>query len=122
MKLAELGYSEIGSKKLHFEKNYIEIYEPDFWDFWEETDFETFYAQKYSQKVCSRSILKRPIRFWDLFYMKKAPFYTFDIFLGYNTFGCIYILLTLKNKKKSGVAVSVHTAIGSNVKRLWVCL
>ncbi len=24
-------------------------------------------------------------------------------------------------EKKSGVAVSMHTAIGSNVKRLWVC-
>ncbi len=33
--------------------------------------------------------------------MKKAPFYTFDIFFGYNAFGCIHILLTLKDKSKN---------------------
>ncbi len=32
-KMAELGYFEIGCKKLHFEKNDFEIYHPDFWDF-----------------------------------------------------------------------------------------
>ncbi len=37
--------------------------------------------------------------------MKKAPPYTFDIFLWYNAFRCIYILLTLKNKNKK---ISVH--------------
>ncbi len=48
--MAELGYFEIGSKKLYFEKNDFAIYEPDFWEFWEKINFETFYAQKYSQK------------------------------------------------------------------------
>ncbi len=43
--MAELGYFEIGCKKLHFEKNNFEIYEPDFWDFWGKINFETFYAQ-----------------------------------------------------------------------------
>ncbi len=76
--MADLGYFEIGCKKLHFEKNDFEIYEPDFW---EKIDFETFYRQNYFQKVCSRSILNRPIRFCGLFYMKKSPFYFFDIFL-----------------------------------------
>ncbi len=32
-KMAELWYFKIGCKKLHFEKNDFEIYEPDFWDF-----------------------------------------------------------------------------------------
>ncbi len=63
--MPELGYFEIGSKKLYFEKN----------------DFETFYVQNYSQKMCFRSILNRLIHFWGLFYIKKAPSYTFDIFL-----------------------------------------
>ncbi len=31
--MAELGYFEIDCKKLHFEKNDFEIYEPDFRDF-----------------------------------------------------------------------------------------
>ncbi len=48
---------------MHFEKKDFEIYEPDFGDFWEKINFETFYAQNYSRKVCSRSILNRPIRF-----------------------------------------------------------
>ncbi len=30
-KMAELGYFEIGCKKLHFEKNNFEVNEPDFW-------------------------------------------------------------------------------------------
>ncbi len=29
-KMAELGYFEVGCKKLHFEKNNFEIYEPAF--------------------------------------------------------------------------------------------
>ncbi len=37
-KMAELGYFEIGCKKLHFQKNDFEIYEPDFW---EKINFET---------------------------------------------------------------------------------
>ncbi len=77
--MPELGYFEIDcKKKLHFEKNDFEIYQPDFR---EKINFETFFAQNYSQKVCSRSILNRSIRFRGLFYMKKAPSYTFDIFL-----------------------------------------
>ncbi len=59
-KIAELGYFEIGCKKLTFEKNNFEVYEPDFL---EKINFETFYAQYYSQKECFRSISKRPIRF-----------------------------------------------------------
>ncbi len=60
-KMAEIRYFEFGCKKLHFEKNDFEIYEPDFW---EKINFETFYAQNYSiQKVCSASILNRPIHF-----------------------------------------------------------
>ncbi len=47
-KLVELGYFEVGCKKLHLEKNDFEIYEPDFWDFREKINFETFYAQNYS--------------------------------------------------------------------------
>ncbi len=39
--MAEFGYFEIGCKKMHFEKNDFEIYEPDFW---EKINFETFYA------------------------------------------------------------------------------
>ncbi len=61
--MTELGYFEIRCKKLHFEKNDFEIYEPDFWDFWEKINFETFYAQNYFQKVCSRSILNHQICF-----------------------------------------------------------
>ncbi len=80
--MAVLGYFEIGSKKLNYEKNGFEIYEPDFWYFWGKINFKTFYAQNYSQKVCSRSILNRTIGFWGLFYTKKAPSYTFDIFLS----------------------------------------
>ncbi len=37
--MAELGYFEIGCKKLQSEKNDFEIYEPDFWD---KINFETF--------------------------------------------------------------------------------
>ncbi len=82
--MAELRYFEIGcKKKLQFEKNDFEIHEPDFW---EKINFETFYAQFWNilciaQKVCSMSILNHPIRFWGLFYVKKPPSYTFDIFL-----------------------------------------
>ncbi len=50
--------------------------------------------------------------------MKKALFYTFDIFLwyyGYNAFGCIYILLTLKNKKKISFANSYILGICSGM-------
>ncbi len=99
--MAEFGYFEIGCKKLHFEKNDFEIYESGFWDFWEKINFKTFYAQNYSQKVCSGSILNRPIHFLGLFYTKKAPSYTLTSFYGcYNAYGYIYILLKLKNKKK----------------------
>ncbi len=66
----------------------------------EKINFETFYGQNYSQKVCSRSTLNHPIRFWGLFYTKKAPSHTLTYFYGYNAFWCIHILLTLKNKKK----------------------
>ncbi len=59
-KMAELCILKLTVKKLHFEKNYFEIYEPDFW---EQINFETFYAQNYSQKVCSGSILNRAICF-----------------------------------------------------------
>ncbi len=45
------GILKLAVKKLRFE-NYFEIYEPDFWDFWEKINFGTFCAQKYSQKVC----------------------------------------------------------------------
>ncbi len=89
--MAELGYFEIGCKKLHFKKNDFEIYEPDFWDFWEKINVETFYAQNYSRKVCSRSILNCLIPFRGLFYMKKAPSDTLTSFYGYNAFGCIFI-------------------------------
>ncbi len=58
-----MGILKLVVRKLHFEKNDFEIYEPYFWDFWEKINFETFYAQNYSQKVCSRSILNRPIHF-----------------------------------------------------------
>ncbi len=59
--MADLGYFETGCKKLHFEKNDFEINEPDFWDFLEKINFETFYGQDYSQKVRSRTILNCPI-------------------------------------------------------------
>ncbi len=75
------GILKLAVKILNFEKNNFEIYEPNFWDIWEEINFETFYAQNYSQKVCSRSTLNHTIHFWGLFYMKKVPSYTFDIFL-----------------------------------------
>ncbi len=87
-KMAELRYFEIDCKKLHFEKNDFEIYEPDFW---EKINFEIFYAQNYYQKMCSRSILNRPIRFWSLFYMKKGLLTLLTSFYGFNAFGCIYI-------------------------------
>ncbi len=61
--MTEVGYFEIGCKKLHFEKADFEIYKPDFCDFWEKINFETFYAKNYFQKVCSRSTLNSPIRF-----------------------------------------------------------
>ncbi len=67
------GILKLDVKKPHFEKNDFEIYKPAFWDICEKINFETFYAQNYSQKVCSRSILNRQKRFWGLFYMKKAP-------------------------------------------------
>ncbi len=40
--MAELGYFEIGCKKLHFEKNDFEIFETDFWDFWEKSILKHF--------------------------------------------------------------------------------
>ncbi len=86
-KIAELGYFEIGCKKLHFEKNNFEIYEPDFGDFWEKINFKTFHAQNYSQKMCSRSILNRPIPIWGLFYMKKAPSTFWHFFMGITPLG-----------------------------------
>ncbi len=78
------GILKLVVKKLHFEKKVFYIYEPGFWKFWEKINFETFYAQNYSQNVCFRSILNHPIRFSGLFYMKNAPSYTFEIFLWYN--------------------------------------
>ncbi len=69
--MAELGYFETGSKKLHFEKNDFEVYEPGFWNFWGKINFEIFYAQKYSQKMYSRSILNRPIFFKFYFTLRR---------------------------------------------------
>ncbi len=63
--MAELGYFEIGCKKLHVERNDFEIYEPDFW---KKINFETFYAQNYSQKLCSRSILNCPIYVSEVYF------------------------------------------------------
>ncbi len=37
--MTDLGYFEISCKKLYFEKDDFEIYEPDFW---ENINFETF--------------------------------------------------------------------------------
>ncbi len=79
--MAELGYFEIGCKKTAFWKTDFEIHEPDFCDFWEEVNFATSYASNYSQKMFSLSILNHTIHFLGLFYIKKAPSYTFDIFL-----------------------------------------
>ncbi len=62
-KWLSLDILKLAVKKLHFVKNDFEIYEPDFWEFWEKINFETFYAQNYSQNVCSRSIMNRSIRF-----------------------------------------------------------
>ncbi len=57
------GILKLAVKKLNFEKNDFEIYESDFWDSWEKINFETFYAWYYSQKLCSRTILNRPVLF-----------------------------------------------------------
>ncbi len=57
-----------------------------------------------SKKVCSRSVLNRPIRFWGLLH-RKLLLTPLTSFYGYNAFGCIYILLTLKNKKQK---ISLH--------------
>ncbi len=80
--MAELRYFEIDCKNRHFKKNDFEIYEHNFWNFGGKINFETFYAQNYSQKVCSRSTLNFPIRFWGLFYMKKVLSYTLTYFYG----------------------------------------
>ncbi len=69
--------------------------------FWKKITFESFYAQNYSQKVCSRSILNRPICFWGLFYMKKPPSYTFHIFLWvHRLWVYLYFTHTQKQKQK----------------------
>ncbi len=72
------GILKLAVQTLHFEKNDFEIYELDFRA---KINSETFYAQNYSQKVRSRNILNRPIHCSGLFYTKKAPSYTSDIFL-----------------------------------------
>ncbi len=43
--MAELGHFKNSRKKLHFEKIDFKIYKPDFGDFWEKINFETFYAR-----------------------------------------------------------------------------
>ncbi len=90
-------------KKLQFKKNNFEIYEPDFCDFWGKINFKTFYVKNYSQKVCSRSILNDQVRFWVCFTWRRLLLTLLTSFCRYNAFGCIYILLTLKNKKKKSV-------------------
>ncbi len=91
-------------KEQHFEETDFEIYEPYFGDFWEKINFETFYAQKYSQKVCSKSILNAQY-VYEVYFTWRRPLLTLlTFFYGYNAFGCIYILLILKNKTK----ISVH--------------
>ncbi len=92
-------------KKPHFQENDFEIYEPNFWDFWEKINFETFYAQNYSQKVCSRSILN--VQYVSKVYFTRRMLLVtlLTSFYRYNAFGCVYILLTLKNEKQK---ISLH--------------
>ncbi len=104
-KMAELRYFEIGCKKLHFEKTDFEIYETDFWDFWDKINFETFYVQNYSQKVCSRSILNHKTPFWGLFYTKKALFlHLCHLFMGITSSGVFIFYLHSTTKTK----ISIH--------------
>ncbi len=44
------GILKMAVKNWHLEKNNFEIYEPDFWNFWEKINLETFYAQNYPKR------------------------------------------------------------------------
>ncbi len=103
--MAELGYFEIGCKKLHFEKK----------DF----KFMNLILRIFGNKLILKHFMDRTIpkmRFpgvsWTAQYVSKVYFTwrrllltLLTSFYGYNAFGCIYILLTLKNKKQK---ISLH--------------
>ncbi len=106
--MLEVQYFETGRKENSIlRKNDCKVYNSNFWNVLENIYFETLYAQKYSQKKSSRSNLDRPARIWHLFYMKKAPSYTFYIFYVYNaSINFLYFTHTIKFKK---ILFSVHT-------------
>ncbi len=92
-KIAELRY---------FEKNDFEIYEPDFWDIWEKLILKPFMHRTISN--CFKCILNCQYVSEVYFTWRRLCLTLLTSFYGYNAFGCIYILLTLKNKKR----ISVH--------------
>ncbi len=101
-KRAELGYFEIGCKKTAF-------WEKLFWNLW--TWFLGFLGEKLILiHFMHRTVPKRCVLgvFWTAQYVSEVYFTRrrllltlLTYFYEYNAFGCIYILLTLKNKTKN---------------------
>ncbi len=103
-KMAESEYFEIGCKKTAF---------------WENLKFMNLIFGIFGKKLILKHFMYRTIPkscvlgvFWTIQYVSEVYFIRRSLLLtlltslyGYNDFGCIYILLTLKNKKQK---FSIH--------------
>ncbi len=95
--MVELGYFEI---ELHFEKNDFEIYEPDFWG----KKILKHFMHRTIPKRCVLGVFRTAQYVSEVYFTWRRLFLTLlTYFYGYNAFGCIYILLTLKNKTKISI-------------------
>ncbi len=104
--MTELGYFEIGCKNTAF-------WEKRFWNLW--TWFWGFLRKKLILKYfMRRTISKRRVVgvFWTTQYVsevyltwRRLLLTLLTYFYGYNAFGCIYILFTLKKKPEK---ISIH--------------
>ncbi len=98
--MAEL-YFEIGCKKNILRKTILKFMNQICGIFGKKLILKHFMNRTISKRCVLGSILNRLTRFWGLFYMKKAPFYIFVIFLWVQLLRMyLYFTRTQKQIKK----------------------
>ncbi len=99
-KMAELGYFEIGCRKTAF-------WEKWFWNLW--TLFLGFlwkinlkhFMHWTIPKRCVLGVFRTAQYISEVYFIWRKLLFTLLTSYGYNAFGCIYILFTLKKKKEN---------------------
>ncbi len=99
VKMARVGYFEIGCKKLQFEKNDFEVYEPDFWDFWKRSILKHFIPRTIPKR-CVLRVFWPPNTFLRLILRNEVSLHFWHLFMGITPLGAFIFYSHSKTKKK----------------------